>query len=1053
MPADPQQVEALARAAAAADPDHRAAFLADACGPDADLRRRVEQRLADPDGPGSPPGPAVPTADERPLAEGAGTFVGPYKLLEQLGEGGMGTVWMAQQTEPIRRRVAVKVVKAGMDSRQVLARFEAERQALALMDHPHIARVLDAGTTPSGRPFFVMELVKGVPLTAFCDQRRLSAHDRLLVFQQVCLAVQHAHQKGVIHRDLKPSNVLVESHDGTPVPKVIDFGLAKAINELPLTERTLVTNFGALLGTPLYMAPEQAEFSALDVDTRADIYALGVILYELLTGTTPVEKGRLAKAAWDEVRRVIREEEPERPSARLSTLEARASVAASRQSEPHKLGKYVRGDLDWIVMKALAKERDRRYQTASALASDVGRFLGHEPVSAGPPTAGYRLRKFVRRNRGAVAVAAAVLGLVLLGAVGLVVGVVALRAEQRRTAEALAQVTAEQARTARALAAETRAQQQARGALNAMTDDVIETLLARQPQLGETERAFLRKVVGFYEAFAAEKGESEEARAVAADGQYRVANLRAFLGERSEAVAGYGEAIRLLDRLAADFPASPDYRRQLAASHNNLGGLLRELGKHPEAEAAYRQALALQEKLAADFPAVPEYRGDLARSHNNLGSLLRGLGKRAEAEASYRRALAIREKLAADFPAEPVYRQDLAGSHYSLGILLRELGNRAAAAADRRALAIREKLAAEFPAVPAYRRDLARSHSNLGILLAEWGKRPAAEAAFRQALAIEEKLAADFPAVPAYRQQLANSYTNLGRLLGELGKRPEAEAAFRRALAIGEKLAAEFPAVPDYRRDLANSYNELGAQLYELSKLPEAEGAYRQALAIQEKLAADFPAVPAYRANLAGSCVNFGDVLLLQKRAPDSLEWFARAIPLLEANLAADARAVKDREFLRNAHQGRAGALTSLHRYPEAIQDWDRAIELDDGAERPTIRVLRAATMAHAGDWAGAVAVADEQTRDGKASGDTLCAAACVYALSVPAVKGDARLRERHAARAMDLLRRARDAGYFRGRAWVEELRTQDDLAALRDRADFQQLLQDLQQKFPPPGP
>src|SRR5262245_5133874 len=244
-----------------------------------------------------------------------------------------------------------------------------------------------------------MELVKGVTLTQFCDERQLSIADRLVIFQQLCHAVQHAHQKGIIHRDLKPSNILVESHDGRPVPKVIDFGLAKAMNALPLTDRSLFTNFGAMLGTPLYMAPEQAEFSAIDVDTRADIYALGVILYELLTGTTPLEKKRLAQAAWDEIRRVIKEEEPPRPSTRLSTSEARASIAAQRQSEPHKLGKYVRGDLDWIVMKALAKERDRRYQTASAFAADVERFLRHEPVSAGPPTVAYKLRKFVRRNR------------------------------------------------------------------------------------------------------------------------------------------------------------------------------------------------------------------------------------------------------------------------------------------------------------------------------------------------------------------------------------------------------------------------------------------------------------------------------------------------------------------------------------------------------------------------------------------------------------------------------------------------------------------------------
>src|SRR5262245_6218318 len=254
------------------------------------------------------------------------------------------------------------------------------------MDHPHITKVFDAGTTADGRPYFVMELVRGVPLTRFCDERHLSVADRLRVFQQVCGAVQHAHQKGIIHRDLKPTNVLVESHDGKPVPKVIDFGLAKAVGAVALTDRSLFTHFGAVLGTPLYMAPEQAEFGSLNVDTRADVYALGVILYELLTGTTPIERGRLAKAAWDEIRRVIKEEEPPTPSARLSTSDGRASVAALRQTEPARLGRFLRGDLDCVVMKALAKERDRRYESAGAFAADVERFLNHDPVAAGPPT-------------------------------------------------------------------------------------------------------------------------------------------------------------------------------------------------------------------------------------------------------------------------------------------------------------------------------------------------------------------------------------------------------------------------------------------------------------------------------------------------------------------------------------------------------------------------------------------------------------------------------------------------------------------------------------------
>ncbi len=351
--------------------------------------------------PESPPEQAaknpMPAAAERP-----GMAVGPYKLVQRIGEGGMGSVWMAEQSEPVKRIVALKLIKAGMDTSQVIARFDAERQALALMDHPGIARVLDVGTTPAGRPYFVMEMVKGVPITAYCDKHHLSARQRLELFVQVCHAVQHAHQKGIIHRDLKPSNILVADMDGKPVPKVIDFGLAKATG-LKLTEHSVFTAFGGIVGTLEYMSPEQAGFNALDIDTRTDIYALGVVLYELLTGTTPLSKQRQNQAALEEVLRLIREVEPPLPSNRLSdSKDSLPSVAAQRSTEPAKLTKLVRGELDWLVMKALEKDRNRRYETANGFAQDIERYLHDEPVLASPPSAAYRLRKFAKRNKGAL---------------------------------------------------------------------------------------------------------------------------------------------------------------------------------------------------------------------------------------------------------------------------------------------------------------------------------------------------------------------------------------------------------------------------------------------------------------------------------------------------------------------------------------------------------------------------------------------------------------------------------------------------------------------------
>jgi serine/threonine protein kinase/lipopolysaccharide biosynthesis regulator YciM len=582
-----------------ASPEERAAYLDAVCRGDAAMRARLEALLrADQEagdflrGSSSAASPAA-TVDEL-IREGPGTVIAPYKLLEQIGEGGFGVVFMAEQHEPVRRKVALKLLKPGMDTCQVIARFEAERQALALMDHPNIAKILDAGQTTSGRPYFAMDLVKGLPITAYCDQSQLTPRQRLELFIPACQAVQHAHQKGIIHRDLKPSNVLVTLYDGAPLVKIIDFGIAKALGQ-QLTDKTLFTGFAQLLGTPLYMSPEQAALSNVDVDTRSDIYSLGVLLYELLTGATPFDKERFKEAGYDEMRRIIREEEPPKPSTRVSTLgQAATTVSAQRQSDPKKLSRHLRGELDWIVMKCLEKDRNRRYETANDLARDLQRYLAGEPVLAGPPSATYQLQKLVRRNKGRV-VAALLLFLALVGGIiGTSMGMV----QARRSAESerLAKDTAEQ-----------RLKQVERA--NEILASVFSDLNPRVEGKGGPD---LRVLLGQRLEKAAQVLEGESV-----GDALRVARLQNLLGNSLHELGHLDQAQPLLEK------ALQTYEDRLGADHrdtltckNNLGRLYRTQGKYHRAEPLYQDVLqgniaefgaSHPETLAAKFNVATLY--------------------------------------------------------------------------------------------------------------------------------------------------------------------------------------------------------------------------------------------------------------------------------------------------------------------------------------------------------------------------------------------------------------------------------------------------------------
>jgi eukaryotic-like serine/threonine-protein kinase len=940
--------EALARPL-----EERAAFLDAACAGKPQLRAAVEALLAAHERSGNlldkPPqpivtgeytpspaaAPQVATADYQPEVGPGVVIAGRYTLVEKIGEGGMGEVWVAKQTEPVKRRVALKLIKAGMDSKAVLQRFEQERQALAMMDHPNIARVLDGGMTADRRPFFVMELVNGLALTKFCDEAKLTPKDRLELFVPICQAVQHAHQKGIVHRDLKPSNILVTIYDGKSVPKIIDFGVAKATGG-KLIDESLSTNFGAVVGTLEYMAPEQAGLSAVDIDTRADIYSLGVILYELLTGLKPHDSQRLRKAALTEMVRIIQEEEPSKPSTRLSTDESLPSLAALRQTEPKKLMALLRGELDWVVMKCLEKQRNRRYETANALARDLQRYLADEPVEARPASFGYRAGKFLRRNKGPMLAASAFAGLVVLGIIGLIVAIVAVNAEQQHTADALAQVTAEQVKTKSALDAESKARQaekQARQkaleALRMMTDEVVENRMARATQLGEEDKEFLRKIIKHFESFATITGDAAESRAIRAVGYFRVGVMRYQLGELKEAESAYIDALALYKQLAADFPTRPEFRQQLAMSSYNLGLLFQNTGRLKEAESSYTDALAIYKPLVAGFPARPEFRQELAMSYNSLGGLFHNTGRPKEAESALTDALAVRKQLAADFPAQPEFRQQLASGHNNLGLLLHNTGRlKEAESAYTDALAIYKQLAADFPVRFEFRQELASSHNNLGTLFSDTGRLKEAESAYTDALVLRKQLAADFPNRPELRKELASSHYNMGNLLSDTGRLKEAESAYADALAIFKQLAADFPTQPEFRQQLAASNFNLGLVLQNIGRLNDAESAYVTALAIRKQLATSFLARPDFRQDLASSHGTLGLLLRATGRLKEAESAFADALAIYK-QLAADFPTRPEfREQLARSHNNLGLLLCDTGRLMEAESAYAAALAL-----------------------------------------------------------------------------------------------------------------------------